>query len=309
MREVRIRLLWRAQAQFAGYLLAERLGLAPGLRLVCEEVDFACPHVEAVLAGAAPFAVASPAHVIESRSPERLVMLLAIQQRSPLVYVARKGRLAEGVAGLRGARLAVWPGREDLELRWMLGRAGIAEDEVTRVETPDTLAALVAGEADLAQTTCYHEVHEAARVFGPEGFDAFTAEPTGCALLKDGLIADRRLAEQAPELVQAVVEAVLEGWTRAFDDAEAAVAACRAARPEMTEAEHRRQLADIRALALGGATRTQGLGYPDPGHMRRAVAALAEVEGTAPAVALETLVDARFWQRAPERLRRREWPA
>ena len=127
MREVRIRLLWRAQAQFAGYLLAERLGLAPGLRLVCEEVDFACPHVEAVLAGAARFAVASPAHVIESQAPERLVMLLAIQQQSPLVYVARKGRLAGGLAGLRGARLAVWPGREDLELRWMLGRAGIAD--------------------------------------------------------------------------------------------------------------------------------------------------------------------------------------
>jgi NitT/TauT family transport system substrate-binding protein len=310
MREVPIRLLWRRQAQFAGCLLAERLGLgAPsGLRLVCEEVDFARQHVEAVLAGDAPFAVASPAHILESRAPDRLVLLLAIQQRSPLVYVARKGRLAGGLASLRGARIAVWPGREDLELRWMLRRAGLGQSDVTRIETPETLAALIAGEADLAQTTCYHELHEAERLLGPDGFDVITAEPMGLGLIKDGLVAECALVEREPALVQAVVEANLEGWTRAFDDPEAAVAACLAVRPEIPAASHRRQLDDIRALALAGATRVRGLGYPDPDHARRAAQALAEVEGHAPDPLPETLVDTHFWACAPERLRRRDWP-
>mgnify|MGYP005828919025 CR=1 FL=1 len=55
MTRVRIRLLWYKQAQFAGYLLAERLGLgrARGVEIVCEGLDFAAKHVEAVLTGAA----------------------------------------------------------------------------------------------------------------------------------------------------------------------------------------------------------------------------------------------------------------
>ena len=53
MREIRIRLLWHKQAQFAGYLLAEQLGLGEraGVRIICEGLDFSCKHVNAVLTG------------------------------------------------------------------------------------------------------------------------------------------------------------------------------------------------------------------------------------------------------------------
>jgi len=60
-RTIRIRLLWHKQAQFAGYLLAEELGLARarGVEIVCEGLDFSCKHVNAVLEGRAEMAVAS----------------------------------------------------------------------------------------------------------------------------------------------------------------------------------------------------------------------------------------------------------
>lgn len=78
---VHIRLLWHKQAQFAGYLLAEKLGLARkyGVDIVCEGLDFSCKHVASVLTGATPMAVASPAHILESKSPDALRWILTTQ--------------------------------------------------------------------------------------------------------------------------------------------------------------------------------------------------------------------------------------
>ena len=59
-----INLLWHPQAQFAGYLVAERLdlGRAYGVRLETTPLEFGVGPVHSVLSGASAFGVASPAH-------------------------------------------------------------------------------------------------------------------------------------------------------------------------------------------------------------------------------------------------------
>ncbi|MFB2553045.1 ABC transporter substrate-binding protein [Ensifer soli] len=304
---VRIRLLWHKQAQFAGYLLAERLGLARrhGVEIVCEGLDFSLKHVAAVLAGATQMAVASPSHILESARPDDLRFVLAIQQESPLVYPARKADGIRQLADLSGRKVGVWPGHEDLEFRWMLARAGVSPDAVTRIEMPDTVGPFLAGDTASAQMTNYHELHVVEAALGHDGLTLFSAADVGASLLKDGLVVDRRLTERDPQVVQAVVDAVLEGWTIAFREPERAVEACVAARPDMTAGDQRRQLADIRALALRGATLTHGLGYPDPAHVTRAAEALRAVEGKA--VVHHATADPRFWQAAPEAFRPRSF--
>ena len=308
MKTVRIRLLWHKQAQFAGYLLAERLGLArdAGVEIVCEGLDFSCKHVAAVLTGRSEMAVASPAHLLESESPERLRWLLAIQQESPLVYPARRAEGIKNLADLAGREVGVWPGHEDLEFRWMLVKAGVPADAVTRVEMPDTVRPFLAGEIASGQMTNYHELHQVEQAGAADDLVIFKAEPYGASILKDGLIADARLCADEPEVVQAVVDAVLAGWTLAFSDEEQALDACCAARPDMSRAEQARQLAAIRALSLTGATLAEGLGYPDPEHMTRAVTALTDVGEVTPPV--EGLRDDRFWRHSPPAFRRRDWP-
>lgn len=309
MRDVRIRLLWHKQAQFAGYLLAEQLDLGrrAGVRLICEGLDFSCKHVNAVLTGQSDMAVASPAHLIESADPPALRWLLAIQQESPLVYPARRSDGIGRLADLAGRAAGVWPGHEDLELRWMLARAGLADDAVRRIEMPDTVGPFLRGETQTAQMTCYHELHMVEEVVPPNDLVIFDGKETGTSILKDGLIAPARMVRDEPEVVQAVVEAVLEGWTIAFDEPDRAIAACLAARPDREAGEEAAQLASIRALSLTGATLTEGLGYPDPRHMDAAALALAEVEGKRPDTA--GLTDPRFWHGAPPAFRRRDWQA
>lgn len=315
MTPIRIRLLWQPQAQFAGYLLAQHAGIAArrGIALECVPLDFSLGGIEAVLQGESQFAVTSPSHLVESRAPEELSLLLAIQQESPLVYPARRADGIETVHDLAGRRIAVWPGEEDLEIRWMLHRAGVDTSAIRRVPVPDTVDAFVRGEADCAQMTGYHEAHELEHRLAELGQTSadtltwFRASDHGASLLKDGLVAQKDWISAHPDIVQAVVDSILEGWTLAFDDPEAAVALCRQLRPDMTREQQASQLADIRALSVQGATLTRGLGYPDREHVVRALAALRDVEGHAPDVEPDAVVDTRFWHSAPDAARRTSW--
>lgn len=307
MTTVKIRLLWHKQAQFAGYLLAEKLGLArrKGVEIVCVGLDFNMKHVASVLSGATQMSVASPSHILESQAPERLRFILTIQQDSPLVYPARKSKGISKPTDLAGGKIGVWPGHEDLELRWMLQRAGVVPDAVERVAMPDTVGPFLRDELTSAQMTNYHELHVVEKALGHDALTIFSARDYDCSLIKDGLVVARDFAAEKPDVVQAVADAVLEGWTIAFTEPERAIEACREARPDMSAEEQRQQLADIRALALQGATLTHGLGYPDPRHVARAAHAMASVENKT--VLHDETGNMSFWQAAPEEFRKRNW--
>jgi ABC-type nitrate/sulfonate/bicarbonate transport system substrate-binding protein len=311
MSTVRIRLLWHPQAQFAGYHVAEQHGLAAaaGVAIACEPIVFGESAADAVVSGKVEMAVASPSHLLESRDPAALAFILAIQQASPLVYPAKRASGVARLADLEGRKVGVWPGHEDLELRWMLRRAGVDDRAVERVPVDDTVAALVEDRVAAAQMTIYHELHQAERRLGHDALLAFGAAPLGAALLKDGLLARKDWLARNAAVAQAVVDAVLQGWTIAFTDEAAALAACAVARPDMPREEQAAQLRDIRALSLRGATLAQGLGYPDPDHVARVLQAMREVELTAPTLDPADVADLRFWRAAPTRWRSAVWPS
>lgn len=310
MQTVRLRLLWFPQAQFAGYLIAQQHGLAKrrGVTLTCLPVDFTLGPIDALLGGDCQFAVASPAHMLESRAPEELVMLLAIQQRSSLVYAVRRDAGIANFADLAGRRAGVWPGGEDLELRWALHRAGVEPGAVSFVPVNDTVEAIVNGTVDAAQLTVYHELFELEKRVGSlDDFLLLAAGDHDAALLKDGLVARRDWVERYPEVTQAVVDSVLQGWTQAFRDPLEALDVCVAARPELDRDHQAQQLASIRILALSGATPRQGLGFPDPRHIDAAVAAVCDVDGRSFATSTPTFIESAFWRAAPPEYRSSAW--
>lgn len=289
--------MWWPQAQFAGPILAERRGLARrrGVELVLQPPAPARGPVEAVLAGDAEACVASPSHLLECRDPYALRLVAVVQQTSPLLYPVRRLDGIRGFADLAGRAVAVWPGGEDLELRWALHRAGVPAEAVRRVATLDTASAFRAGEVASCQVTSYHEWH----ALEGEDLSALRADDLGCGLAKDGLLVRADLPRR---VVQALLEAVLEGWVRALASPEDAVEACLALRPELGAADQSRQLAEISRLIRSGASLTHGLGFPDPVHLERAAAAMTELGEPLPD-GWRGLVETSFWQAAPPALR------
>lgn len=309
-REVTLRLLWRFQAQFAGYLVAEHEGLAKrrGIDLRCQPIDFAEGGMKALLRGACDMAIASPAHLVESEAPGRLAFALAVQQASPLVYPVRKRAGIATPKDLEGRTAAIWPSGEDLELRWMLLKAGADPEKVKRLPTGDTVGAFVEGRADCAQMTTYHEIHEmeahglpldAVTLFRPADWDA--------ALLKDGLIIRRDWIGTDDTLLQDLVEICLEGWQIAFTDPERAVAVCARARPDMSVEDHARQLEHMKDLATCGPALKEGFAVPHRDHVRRAIDAVTAVEGHGAELDPDEIAVRRYWQAAPADLKAMPW--
>ena len=307
---VRIRLMWFPQAQFAGYHLAEQreFGGADGIRIVCQPIDFDDPGIDALLEGRVDMAVLSPSHLLESRSPSELRFIAAIQQTSALAYPARRSAGIGSPEDLAGKRVGVWPGGEDLELRWMLTRCGVDVDRVARLPFADTATAFLDGKVDCAQMTVYHELAHVEQALGAGEVVTLRAADHGAALVKDGLIARADWLRAKPEVAQAAVNAILEGWTIAFADEAAALDACVKARPDVSREHHRDQLAAIRRLALQGPTRAYGLGYPDRKHVEDALAALRGT-GEPIGVQADEVWSDRFWQAVPERWRSPQWPS
>ena len=107
MNKVSIRLLWHAQAQFAGCLLAEHGGIAArrGLALSCLDAEPGraaladCLQADG-LQGGAKFAVASPSHVAECANPRALRVVLVLHDlalamnHADRVLVLDKGMVA-----------------------------------------------------------------------------------------------------------------------------------------------------------------------------------------------------------------------
>jgi NitT/TauT family transport system substrate-binding protein len=306
---IRIRLLWHPQPQFAGYLLAQHQGLAraAGVEIECVPLDFAKGPMAALLDGDVQFAVASPSHMLESGRADELVFLAAIQQTSSLVYPARKSVGICHPGDLAGRQIGIWPGREDLELRWVLHLSGLSGSDYHGVPVQDTVAAIMSGTVDCAQMTSYHEVHQLEHQAGSlDDFVLFRASDFGASLLKDGLIARRDFVEAHRTETQAVIDATLSGWTAAFRNPNAAIDLCARLRPDMSRAEHALQLDDIRALSITGATQTAGLGFPDSIHMRQAIRAMREIENVNPYKAGD-LIDDSFWRAAPADSRSTAW--
>jgi ABC-type nitrate/sulfonate/bicarbonate transport system substrate-binding protein len=150
-------------------------------------------------------------------------------------------------------------------------------------------------------------VHHLERASGSlDDFVLFRAADFGASLLKDGLIARRDFVEAHPAETQAIVDAVLQGWTQAFRDPDAVLDLCATLRPDMARAEQAQQLEDIRALSMVGATLSEGLGFPDAIHMRQAIRAMSEIEGGRGPKAGD-LIDDRFWHAAPAEFRSHAW--
>jgi NitT/TauT family transport system substrate-binding protein len=309
MQTVRIRLLWRPQAQFAGYHIAERLSLGAvgGVGIEAQPIRFDQSGIAALAAGDAELAVASPSHLLEASRPERLRFILTIQQESSLVYPVRLSSGIRTLTDLAGRRVGVWPGHEDLELRWMLRKAGLAEGSVTRVSMADTVAGFIAGHVDCAQMTTYHELHVAEQTLGHGALRRFAAADFGASLIKDGLVAEAGWLTRNRDVAQSVVNAVLQGWTIAFTDRERAAAICAEARADMPLEEHRAQLQGIRALSCRGSTFERGLGYPDQGHVNKVLEALAALRMTPPAIDSASIADDSLWQATPPEWRSKAW--
>jgi ABC-type nitrate/sulfonate/bicarbonate transport system substrate-binding protein len=224
---VRLRLKWLHQAQFAGFYVADdkKYYTNNGLRVQIDAggVDF--PAVQLVERGAADFGVTGADQILLARAKGIPVVAVAvIYRKSPFLYFALESSNVKTLQDFVGKRVGVkLGGNEELTYRAMLAKAGIRREQIDEVPVKYDMTPLFTNQVVAWPGYSINEPIVAEE----QGKKVTRIWPTdyGVNLYADTLFTTEAMIRDHPETVRQFVDASLRGWNDAASDIDGAVAA------------------------------------------------------------------------------------
>jgi len=228
MEEMTLQLKWIKQAQFMGFLVAEKQGYyeEEGIDLTILPGGVGINPVDVLIAGEADVAVAWTGNVLPAISKgEDLVNIGQGMQRSAMRLMALKETGIEKPANIKGKKIGTWPGGNELEPYAFIEKQGFDKDrDVTLVNQGFDMNQLLNGEIDLASAMIYNEywlpIEEG---YEESDFTVFDMEEEGAGMLQDALFVQREYLENNEDLLVRFMKATIKGWEYAIENPEEAV--------------------------------------------------------------------------------------
>lgn len=217
LQKVRLQLQWVHQAQFAGFYMAQDLGLykKAGLEV---EIRPGGPGIDplAELAGRrCDFATSWLSEALRLRDKGvPLVNLAQLIQRSSLLLVTYADSGISSVKDLQGKRVGLWRKQFALAPRALFQREGV---QVQEVPQNVTMAPFLMRAVDAASAMLYNEYHQLYQAgVDLDKIRVFDFVELGLNFPEDGIYTMEHTWRKKPELSRRFVAASLEGWRRAF---------------------------------------------------------------------------------------------
>ncbi|WP_175628207.1 GGDEF domain-containing protein, partial [Thioalkalivibrio denitrificans] len=219
---VRVQLKWFHQFQFAGFYAAVEQGYfrEAGLDVTLLEGG---PHVnptQEVLDGRAEFGVGTSGLLITRSRGLPVVAVAAIFQHSPYILIARDDPEITSPRDLEGRTIMVEPYSE--ELLAYLHREGVDSDRINMIEHTGDPLEVVDGE--VVGMTAYLTTEPFFLARAGETYRVFDPKVAGIDFYGDTLFTMEDYAERNNNLVVAFREALVRGWTYAFNHQEEIIA-------------------------------------------------------------------------------------
>ncbi len=226
LEQVSLRLLWAHQAQFAGFYLAQDLGLyeQAGLEVDLWPYNPVISPLDELASGGCDFATAWLSDAMQRRGRgQDLVHLAQLAQRSALMLVARKESGIATIQDLQGKRVGMWGEQFAIPPRALFKRLGLT---VLEIPQSYTVSPLMQGAVDAATAMLYNEYHQYYQAgLDYEDLVVLDFAKLGLNFPEDGLYAAGPTWTYRPELCRRLAQATMEGWRRAMADPEAALEA------------------------------------------------------------------------------------
>jgi NitT/TauT family transport system substrate-binding protein len=282
-----LQLKWVAQAQFAGYYVAQAKGYYKDASLdVTIKPGGPDINPSQVIAGGGADVVVDwlPSALAAREKGVPLVNIAQMFQRSGMELTCRKDSGIKTPADFKGKTLGVWfSGNEYPFLSWMSRlklKTNGGPDGVTVLKQGFNVDPLLQKQAACISTMTYNEYWQLIEAgMKPDQLVVFKYEDQGVATLEDGLFAvESKLKDPAfVERLARFVKATAKGWQYAIDHQDEAVKIVLAndTAGAQTPAHQKRMLLEIAKLIAGG---THGIGYLDPASFDRTVNVLLSGE-------------------------------
>jgi len=267
LEKISLRLQWIPQAQFAGYIVAERLGYyrQQGLQV---EIRPAGPDLKpqmTVAAGTDDIAVGVSNQVISGRSNGVPLKIIAqLFQDSANRYVLKGKNAIRSLKELRGKKIGLWLGGDEAEFVAMLRTVGMELKDVDVVPQGFTIIPFLQDQYVLSQVTVYNELIQIQDAgYGGDKLQIVPPDEYKAAIVSDMLFTTEKFIKEHKSATQRFLTASLLGWKYCFENPEKAVDIVVAHNPELKKDEQQKQLRAVLGLIWKGQAVTKGLGYMD----------------------------------------------
>jgi ABC-type nitrate/sulfonate/bicarbonate transport system substrate-binding protein len=222
--EVTLQLRWLHQFQFAGYYMAEHQGYYrdAGLKVNILEVNNEHPHaVDEVISGRAQYGIGNSGLINERQNGKPVVVLAALFQTSPNVWIMRKDSGIHTVVDLSTKRMMMTKNIENEELMALFQNEGIDLGKLNIIETSFNISDLIDKKVDAYNGYSTNEPY----LLKEKGIEYAIIDPRkyGVDFYSDCLFtSDTELANH-PARVKAFRDASLRGWAYALEHPEEAI--------------------------------------------------------------------------------------
>ncbi|GAB4118506.1 MAG: ABC transporter substrate-binding protein [Roseiflexaceae bacterium] len=223
--KVTLQLKWVAQAQFAGYYAALEKGFytEEGLDVTIRPggPDIVPPQV--VASGQAQFGIDwLPSTLSNREQGVPLVNIAQIYQYSGMRTISWKESNITSPADLKGKKVAVWFGGNELQLLATLAKYNIDKDkDLELVKQPFDMNLLLNKEVVAASAMTYNEYYQVlAAGHTPEELNIIDFNKEGTAMMEDGIFTTEEFLKDAKnqDIAARFVRASIKGWAYCRDN-------------------------------------------------------------------------------------------
>lgn len=280
---VTLQLKWVAQAQFAGYYVADAKGFykAAGLDVTIKPGGPDINPSQVIAGGGADVIVDWMPDALSAREKGvPLVNIAQVFQKSGLEMTCRNDSGVKTPADFKGKTLGIWySGNEYPFLAWMSKLNYSIDggpDGITVLKQGFNVDPLLQKQAACISTMTYNEYWQLIEAgMKPDELTVFKYENQGVATLEDGLYAtDAALKDPAAvDRLARFVKASMQGWQYALTHQDEAVKIVLAndTAGAQTAAHQQRMMSEIAKLVAGSS---HGIGYLDDASANRTVQVL-----------------------------------
>jgi NitT/TauT family transport system substrate-binding protein len=227
--DVRLQLQWVAQAQFAGYFVANDLGFYEEECLNVTILEGAVEIVpQTVLAtGGAEFGIAwVPKALVSREQGADIVNIAQVFERSGTLEVSFKSSGIEKPEDWAGKKVGNWGFGNEYELTAAIAKFNVPDVEL--VGQSFDMLALLNGDLDAAEAMIYNEYAqvleavnpETGELYQPEDLNVIDFNDLGTAMLQDAIWVNRDWIETPgnEDIAKRFLRASFRGWIHCLDN-------------------------------------------------------------------------------------------